>query len=80
MTIARTETNMADNNINLSSFKASGVKFKRWLTAQDDKVSDMCNENQSQGAIGIDEEFINGGIAPPAHPNCRCTILAVLDK
>lgn len=80
MMIARTETNMADNNITLKTFESAGIKKKKWLTANDDRVEQHCIENESQGAIDIQASFKNGGVAPPAHPNCRCTILAVFDN
>ncbi len=77
--IARTETNLADNNVTLEAFKVGQVKKKKWLTAKDDRVSEDCMANEAQGEIGIDDLFVSGNIAPPCHPNCRCTILAVFD-
>ncbi|MDQ1326684.1 MAG: hypothetical protein QG564_1812 [Campylobacterota bacterium] len=75
--IARTETNMADNNITVDTYKEVGIKKKQWLTAQDDLVSEDCQKNEEAGAIDIDDDFPSGDYAPPCHPNCRCTILAV---
>ena len=79
MMIARTETNIADNDITMNSYKNAGVEKKSWLTAQDDLVSDECRENEEEGAIGMNEEFSSGDSCPPCHPNCRCTLLAVFD-
>lgn len=78
--IARTETNRADNIATIGGYKTAGVKKKRWLTANDDKVTPECRMNQKQGEIGIDDLFLSGDSAPPVHPNCRCTILAVFDQ
>lgn len=78
--IARTETNLADNNISVDTYKTAGIKKKRWLTAHDDKVDPHCTANEAQGAIGIDAKFSSGQVAPPSHPNCRCTIIAVIDN
>lgn len=78
-TIARTETAMADNMGNLIGWEETGlVAGKRWITAEDDKVSEICNANGKMGVIGLHEHFAHGGMTPPAHPNCRCTVVPVL--
>ena len=78
-TIARTETAMADNMGNLIGWEKTGlVAGKRWITAEDDKVSAICNTNGDMGVIGLHEHFAHGGTTPPAHPNCRCTVVPVL--
>ena len=78
-TIARTETAMADNMGNLIGWEETGlVAGKRWITAEDDKVSAICNTNGDMGVIGLHEHFAHGGMTPPAHPNCRCTVVPVL--
>jgi SPP1 gp7 family putative phage head morphogenesis protein len=81
MTIARTETNLASNQGSLNGYKASGVvDGKQWLTAEDDLVSEECEENGNAGPNGdgvlldFDEEYPSGDTAPPAHPNCRCVL------
>lgn len=78
--IARTETLRASNEGALQGYKASGVvNAKEWLTAEDDKVTPDCMANQGAGAIPLDAAFPSGEHAPPDHPNCRCTILPVVD-
>jgi SPP1 gp7 family putative phage head morphogenesis protein len=78
-TIARTETAMADNMGNLIGWAETGlVAGKRWITAEDDKVSEICNTNGKMGVIGLHEHFAHDGMTPPAHPNCRCTVVPVL--
>ena len=78
-TIARTETAMADNMGNLIGWEETGlVAGKQWITAEDDKVSKICNTNGKMGVIGLHEHFAHGGMTPPAHPNCRCTVVPVL--
>jgi SPP1 gp7 family putative phage head morphogenesis protein len=81
MVIARTETNMASNQGALNGYKASGVvDGKQWLTAEDDQVSEECEENGNAGPnqdgvlLDFDEEYPSGDSAPPAHPNCRCVL------
>ena len=78
MVIARTETIRASNAGTLIGFKASGVVLKKeWTTAEDDRVSEDCEANGDQGPIDLDEDFVSGDDAPPAHPNCRCALVGL---
>jgi SPP1 gp7 family putative phage head morphogenesis protein len=78
--IARTEMRMANGSGALAGYQASGViKEKVWLTAQDDDVSEECADNEDEGPIPLDDDFPSGDDAPPAHPNCRCTIAPYVD-
>lgn len=78
--IARTEMALADIAGTMEAFHAApSVVGKRWLTAQDDRVSDECRECEEAGVIGLDDVFPSGNPAPPNHPNCRCAILPVFD-
>lgn len=82
MLIARTETQKASNAGALISYRQSGVvDGKQWLTAEDDLVSPECQENGEAGENGDgvltdwDAEYPSGDVAPPSHPNCRCTLI-----
>lgn len=78
--IARTETAAADVNGNMGAYRSSGlVVGKQWVLAQDEYCDD-CAANEAQGVIGLDEVFSTGDDAPPAHPNCRCDVVPVLDE
>lgn len=46
---------------------------KRWITDNDDRVCELCDENELVGWIDADEDFPNGN-HPPTHVNCRCEI------
>lgn len=74
-TIARTELAAADVQGTLAGWKESGlVAGKQWLTAPG--CCDVCH--QINGAIvAINDNFPIGD--PPAHPRCRCTVIAVLE-
>lgn len=74
-TIAQTEQRMATENGKAALANARGAQFKRWITAQDDLVSDMDEANQAQGWIKIGDSFSSGDDQPPSHPNCRCTVV-----
>ena len=87
-TIARTETAFAYNQGALEGTKqaieqglAPATMKKKWCTALDERVCDICGKLDGV-TVEIDEEFPLPGntkikIAPPAHPNCRCTVLYV---
>ncbi len=80
--IAFTEIRSANSQGALDAFKAAddnGVNVqKAWLTAGDDKVcDDICQPNQDQGPIDVDEEFDSGDQRTPGHPRCRCVIIGV---
>ncbi|AEV24614.1 phage putative head morphogenesis protein, SPP1 gp7 family [Azospira oryzae PS] len=78
--IARTELAKADVAGSMEGYRASGVvQGKRWITAEDDLVSDECKACGDAGVIGIDDVFPSGEDAPPNHPNCRCAVVPVLD-
>ena len=77
--IARTEIIRANNEGHMIAFRESGVvEQKAWSTAEDGDVCIICTENEDQGAIPLDDSFISGDDAAPAHPNCRCVIVAVI--
>lgn len=80
MMIARTELIAANNKGHMSAFKSSGVvSYKAWSTAGDDDVDEeICQANEDQGPIPLDDEFDSGDSEPPGHPNCRCVLVAVV--
>jgi hypothetical protein len=50
-----------------------GVEMeKMWTTSHDDRVSDGCEENESDGWIPIDQPHSSGDQEPPRFPGCRC--------
>jgi SPP1 gp7 family putative phage head morphogenesis protein len=73
--LARTETIDAYNQGNLEGYKQSGVVTgKSWLFDEGECKSEQCPDNMSQGVIPIDDDFQSGDDAPPAHPNCECSL------
>lgn len=77
-TIARTEIATAHVQGTLTAWKATGqVATKSWLVGSGE-TCDECEGNEEDGDIGLDEDFSSGDDAPPAHPNCVCTVLAGL--
>lgn len=72
--IARTETANALSQASLDTMSDMGIEGKEWVTAGDDLVSDECLGNEAEGVIPANQEFSGGVMAPPQHPDCRCTI------
>lgn len=81
--IARTEMNRAENMGHIDGARQSGVKFnKKWHSNIDSRTSPICRHLNGQ-IIPIDEKFVYEGKEydiPPAHVNCRSTILFIRDK
>ena len=72
--IARTETANALSQASLETMEDMGIDGKEWVTAGDDKVSDECLGNEAEGVIPVGQAFSGGVMAPPQHPDCRCTL------
>ncbi len=76
--IARTEVIDASNSADLEAYKQSGViEKKEWLADPD--ACEICLGLAAEGTKELNEEFGGEYEYPPAHPNCRCTILPVVE-
>ncbi len=47
---------------------------KQWNTSGDDRVSDGCRQNESEGWIPKNQAFGSGHMREPRHPVCRCFV------
>jgi SPP1 gp7 family putative phage head morphogenesis protein len=70
--IARTETIRAFNQGALEQYRSYGVKRVIWLTAQDERTCPVCRPLHKK-VFPIDRIPFGG---PPAHPRCRCAVVA----
>lgn len=76
--VARTEIIRAHAQGQVAAMRNSGVvEQKAWSTAGED-VCDDCQANEDEGAIDLEDDFPSGDDAPPAHPMCRCAVVAVI--
>jgi hypothetical protein len=76
MMIAQTEVANAQAGGNFEVWKKSGlVQTVKW-TVSADEPCDECAENEDQ-VVDLGDAFNSGDILPPAHPNCRCVLVAV---
>jgi len=78
--IAVTEANRAENMGSLDGARQSGLKLmKQWDAHLDKKTSPVCAALNGK-TIPLDDKFVYKGQefeAPPAHPNCRSTLVYV---
>jgi len=78
--IARTEANRALNAGHLDGARQSGLDvWKRWDAHLDKRTSPVCRALNGR-TVPLDEKFKFGGEEfdhPPAHPNCRSTLVFV---
>ena len=72
--IARTETASALSAASLDTMADMGIDGKEWVTVGDDNVTDDCLGNEAEGVIPVNQAFSGGTMAPPQHPDCRCTV------
>lgn len=93
--IARTETTRAGAQAELDAWDSTGLVTKIiWYTGQDERVCEECDMLHGT-EVDMGEDFISSidlmeggeddywgdGInSPPRHPQCRCTLLPVVDE
>ena len=76
--LVRTETNYAMNQAHLKGYKDSGVVEKyEFLAAHDKRTSKLCRD--LDGQMFELSEAVVGENYPPMHPNCRSTVVPVLE-
>lgn len=86
-TIAKTETSRARHSAELETAKESGVvKLKKWLLSSD--ACPICEEIAADTGDGVplDQPYATTDSkayptidSPPAHPNCQCSQILVLN-
>ena len=76
--LVRTETNYAMNQGHLKGYADSGVVEKyEFLAAIDSRTSKLCKDQD--GKIYKLKSAVVGKNYPPLHPNCRSTVIPVLE-
>ena len=73
--IADTEIKFAQSHGNLQAWLRTGVVKKvKWSVSSLHRELDECDDNREVGPIDVGKVFPSGVLAPPAHPNCNCTL------
>ena len=75
--MARTELTYIQNQATKDSYKKAGIREYEFLAEEDSRTSDICADLNGQ-RFPIDAAVV-GENYPPMHPNCRSTVLAVID-
>ena len=69
---ARTAYAVGSNSSAQSMQEAGLEMLKFWSTSGDNRVSDLCNENEGVGWIPLNEIYPSGHEHIPRFPGCRC--------
>ena len=76
--IAATEVSRAQAGGTYDVWKHTGVvQSYRWQNSNLSNVCADCIDNAEEGEVAFGKTFPSGDLYPPAHPNCRCVIVAV---
>jgi hypothetical protein len=57
----------------LTQYQASGIELTSWMAEKD--ACAICSANTAAGDVRVGSEFPSGHKVPPAHADCRCTLL-----
>jgi len=76
--LVRTESNFALNNATLLSFIKAGVDRYEYLATLDNRTSELCRA--ADGKTHKVTDARPGVNYPPLHPNCRSTVIPVIDS
>lgn len=74
--IARTEVSAISNFAATESYKQAGIEKIQWLVAFPEDVDCVGNTNVVRN---IGDPFPSGHVQPPAHPNCVCATIPVIE-
>lgn len=77
--ISSTEVTRAYSQANVETFKQNGVLRHRWNTANDEIVCPICRPLNGQ-IVTIGSAFTGGITQPPAHVNCRCWTVGIVEE
>ena len=76
--LVRTETSYVQNRTAARSYEDAGCTEYEVLTAQDRRTCQYCAKQNGKRYLLATMQA--GENAPPFHPNCRCTILPVVEE
>lgn len=76
LVVAQTEMGRAMMAEQSDTYADNGVQQVEWLALD---PCELCAENEAASPIDINEEFPSGDLFPPAHPNCYCDLVPVIE-
>ena len=78
MRLVRTEASRVMNEATLNNYKENGIKKYEYMAYLDSKTSKQCKSLDGK-VFNIDDAKAGVNL-PPAHPNCRSTIIPFLEN
>lgn len=75
--LVRTEASYVANRAAVEEYAQAGCRYVEFLTAKDSRTCPICAGHD--GDIVPIEKAKTGSNIPPLHPNCRCTVLPVVE-
>ncbi|MDD2647772.1 MAG: minor capsid protein [Eubacteriales bacterium] len=75
--LVRTESSYIANCAEMRMYKDAGIERYRYLATLEKRTCERCGALDGKEFAVTDEKV--GKNAPPLHPHCRCTTIAVLD-
>lgn len=75
--LVRTEASYVANRAAVEEYAQAGCRYVEFLTAKDSRTCPICAGHD--GDIVPVGKAKTGSNIPPLHPNCRCTVLPVVD-
>ncbi len=70
--VAGTEIHAEIEGAVLDTYKEQGVRSIVWIAQPG--ACPACQANAEEGSVPMNVAFSSGDIAPPLHPNCRCSL------
>lgn len=74
--LCRTEMNFIQNQSTYDKYREAGIRKYKILSEHNHRTCDICAKADKTYLIS---QASVGSTWPPLHPNCRCTVVAVLD-
>lgn len=72
--IARTEVSASSNFGATEAYSQAGIEQHQWIVVDPQDID--CSENDG-AIVKIGDEFPDGDVQPPVHPNCVCTTIPI---
>ena len=74
--VVRTESNYCTNQAELKALKGAGIEFYEYAALHDERISEICDA--LNGKTFPLKDAVVGVNYPPMHPNCRSSVMPVL--
>jgi hypothetical protein len=73
--VSMTELTRAQSAAAAAHYQSAGVQTQIWVSANDDRVCPLCDENAKSDPVPVGMPFPTGDLRPPIHPGDRCALM-----